>query len=144
MAQEKLNGPVCLNHPDKLAVAHCCVCRRPVCKDCLIQDNGFKCCSRECLKMAKESTQRTADVLERKARSDAGAWVRPAIRLVVLAALIVAAWFFRGNIQGLYNKYFGKGKPTVKQRIEEYNRQNVEKDHQRRNKKMNDFERDGL
>ena len=65
MAQEKLNGPVCLNHPDKLAVAHCCVCRRPICSDCLIQDSGFKCCSRECLKMAKESTQRTADVLER-------------------------------------------------------------------------------
>ncbi len=144
MAQEKLNGPVCLNHPDKLAVAHCCVCRRPICSDCLIQDSGFKCCSRECLKMAKESTQRTADVLDRKARSEAGAWVRPVIRLIILAALIGAAWYFRGNIQSLYHKYFGKDKPTVKERIEEFNRQNVEKDHQRRNKKMNELEQDGL
>lgn len=45
MSNNPNSGSVCINHPDTLAVAHCCVCRRPVCRDCLIERDGYKCCS---------------------------------------------------------------------------------------------------
>ena len=144
MAQEKLQGPVCLNHPDKPAVAHCCVCRRPVCQECLVREDGFLCCSRECLKQARESTSRTADILERRNRGAGGRRLRALARRVVLAALAGACWYFRGDIQGLYNRFFGRGKPTVKQRIQDINRKNLQKDHERRNRKMNEWEQEGL
>ncbi len=142
--EQKLNGPVCLNHPDRLAVAHCCVCRRPVCKECLVEENGFKCCSRECLKMAKESTARTANVIERRDRSNSQGRLRQLIKIIVFLAVLCGIWFYRGNIRALYNKYFGKGQPTIKQRVNDYNRKNIEKDHIRRNRMMDEFEKQGL
>lgn len=139
-----LDGPVCLNHPDRLAVAHCSVCRRPICRECLIEEDGFKCCSRECLKMAKESTHRVADVQERKRRSESAFPLSRIIKWLIVAALIFAAICYRDKIKAQYNHWFGKNSPTIKQRVEKYNKENVEKDHIRRNKKMNDFEADGL
>ena len=137
---KELDGPVCLKHPDRLAVAHCCVCRRPVCKECLVEEDGFKCCSRACLKMAKESTRRTADVVDRKRRTESKLPIRAFIRWIVIIALCIGAWIYRGNIKKLWNEYVRGGKSKI-QRI---NQENVQKDHERRNRKMNEFERDGL
>ena len=137
---KELDGPVCLKHPDRLAVAHSCVCRRPVCKECLVEEDGFKCCSRACLKMAKESTRRTADVVDRKRRTESKLPIRAFIRWIVIIALCIGAWVYRGNIKNLWNEYVRGGKSKI-QRI---NQENVQKDHERRNRKMNEFERDGL
>lgn len=137
---KELDGPVCLKHPDRLAVAHCCVCRRPVCKECLVEEDGFKCCSRACLKMAKESTRRTADVVDRKRRTESKLPIRAFIRWIVIIALCIGAWIYGGNIKNLWNEYVRGGKSKI-QRI---NQENVQKDHERRNRKMNEFERDGL
>ena len=57
-------------------------------------------------------------------------------------------WFYCGSgndldqtkIKNLWNEYVRGGKSKI-QRI---NQENVQKDHERRNRKMNEFERDGL
>ncbi|MBQ4479837.1 MAG: B-box zinc finger protein [Victivallales bacterium] len=89
------NGPVCINHHDRPAVAHCASCRRPICEDCLVEKDGFKCCSRECLQTALASTAITNDILSRRRSAGGKAVVGTIVKWVVIAAVIVAAIYFK-------------------------------------------------
>ncbi|MCQ2396724.1 MAG: B-box zinc finger protein [Lentisphaeria bacterium] len=120
---KELDGPVCLKHPNRLAVAHCSVCRRPVCQECLIEDDGFKCCSEACLKMAKESTRRSADVVERRDRANARVNVGGIVRWIIIALLLVCAWVYRNNIKQVWNKVTGKSITQMQQ--ESYQKQKM-------------------
>lgn len=135
MSNNPNSGSVCINHPDTLAVAHCCVCRRPVCKDCLIERDGYKCCSEECLKMARESTSRVAGIMDRRRSTDRKCACRRFVRLVILAAILVLLFLFHGSIMRGYNQHirplFNKGS----QRIDEINRKNIQRDHERRHQR---------
>ena len=104
MAKNDLNGPVCLNHPNQLAVAHCCVCRRPICQECLVERNGFKCCSEAHLKQAEESTQHSAGVLEGRKKYEKKRSGRSFFTWVILIAILAIAWIFRNNILALIHK----------------------------------------
>ncbi len=141
MSKNPNSGSVCINHPNTLAVAHCCVCRRPICAECLIEKDGYKCCSEECLKMAKESTSRVAGIMERKAMTNRKGAIRGVIKLVIILAILAVLFLFRGQIKQGYNRHirplFNKGE----QRIEQINRQNIERDHQRRHERENMIEK---
>ena len=140
MAKNPNSGSVCINHPNTLAVAHCCVCRRPICADCLVEKDGYKCCSEECLKMAKESTSRVAGIMDRRAKSNRKSSLRGLVKLIVIIAVLVVLFLFRAQIKQGYNQHirpiFNKGS----QKIEQINRQNIERDHQRRHERENMIE----
>lgn len=120
-----LDGPVCLKHPNRLAVAHCSVCRRPVCQECVIERDGFKCCSEACLKMAKESTHRSADVVERRNRDNARVNVGAYVRWIVIIIIAVVAWIYRYNIKQVWNNVRGKGKSIQQLQNESYQKQKM-------------------
>ena len=88
-------GPVCINHHDRPAVAHCASCRRPICEECLVEKDGFKCCSRECLQTALASTAVTNDILSRRRSASASAKIGGLVRWIVILAIIGAAFYFR-------------------------------------------------
>ena len=120
---KELDGPVCLKHPNRLAVAHCSVCRRPVCQECVIERDGFKCCSEACLKLAKESTRRSADVVERRDRANARVNVGGIVRWIIIVALLLCAWIFRNNIKAVWNRVTGKSITQLQQ--ESYQKQKM-------------------
>lgn len=128
-------GSVCINHPDTPAVAHCCVCRRPVCAACLVEEDGFKCCSDECLQMARESTGRVAGIMERRSADNRRSLFLSMVRLLIAAAVIVLLFFFRAPVKEGYCRYI---RPMFKrggQTIEEINRRNIQRDHERRHQR---------
>ena len=88
-------GPVCINHHDRPAVAHCASCRRPICEECLVEKDGFKCCSRECLQTALASTAITNDILSRRRTANGAAVMGTIVKWIVILAVIGAALYFR-------------------------------------------------
>jgi len=98
MGKHDLDGPVCLKHPDRLAVAHCSVCRKPLCQECLISRDGFKCCSEEHLKMAKESTRRSADVWDNRNRDEKKRSTRSFVIWIVIIIVLLLGWLFRAPL----------------------------------------------
>lgn len=98
MSRPDLDGPVCLKHPDRLAIAHCSVCRKPLCFECVIERDGFKCCSEEHLKMAKESTRRSADVWDNRNRDERRRSTRSIAIWIVLILVALVIYLFRAQI----------------------------------------------
>ena len=87
------NGPVCINHHDRPAVAHCASCRRPICEECLVEQDGFKCCSKKCLQQALASTAITNDVLQRRKKAGSLGAVASFIKWIVIIAVLAGIWF---------------------------------------------------
>lgn len=148
MYRDPINGPVCLNHTDRLAVAHCCVCRRPVCRECLVEGDGFKCCSQECLEKARVSTIQAEIVDRNRQRVEAKQAKSKTVKWIILVIVLVLLFVFRGAIMGFYHNsikpIFKKKQQTIQQTVQDFNQKNIQKDKIRRNKKMNDLERQGL
>ena len=65
----KINGSVCLNHPNVPAVAHCATCRKPICADCAKTAEGITCCSKACLQNALDSRAVVGDIMARKKKN---------------------------------------------------------------------------
>ena len=102
----KINGSVCLNHPNVPAVAHCATCRKPVCADCAKTAKRITCCSDACLKNALDSRVVVGDILARKKKSE---FKRIFINLIVFLIVLVLAWFAYQHREQLLD-LFRKGK----------------------------------
>ncbi|MBO4514012.1 MAG: B-box zinc finger protein [Victivallales bacterium] len=91
---EKINGSVCLNHPDTPAVAHCAVCRKPVCQECQKIYEGVTYCSRECYDNAKRTGGMVDDVLQKRKAVELKRKIRNIIILLIVVALAFAGWTY--------------------------------------------------
>ncbi len=104
----KINGSVCLNHPNVPAVAHCATCRKPICGDCAKTAKGITCCSDACLQNALDSRAVVGDILARKKKSEFKRIIRNLILLLIVLALAWFAYQHRQQLQDLFRK--GKSK----------------------------------
>ena len=107
----KINGSVCLNHPNVPAVAHCATCRKPICADCTKTAEGITCCSKACLQNALDSRVVVGDILTRKKKSQFKRIIR---NLIVLLIVLVLAWFAYQHREQLLD-LFRKGKAKTEQ-----------------------------
>jgi len=107
----KINGSVCLNHPNVPAVAHCATCRKPICADCAKTAEGITCCSKACLQNALDSRVVVGDILTRKKKSEFKRIIR---NLIVLLIILVLAWFAYQHREQLLD-LFRKGKAKTEQ-----------------------------
>ena len=89
----KIEGSVCLNHPNVPAVAHCAVCRKPICAECVVKHDGVVYCSAKCRDDAIRTGAMVEGVEESKARSDSKRTIMAIIKLIILLALIAGGWF---------------------------------------------------
>lgn len=134
------NGPVCINHHNRPAVAHCASCRRPICEECLVEQDGFKCCSKECLQQALASTAISNDILSHRGRANAKAKFAGFIKWIVILAVLAGLWFSGLGKKG-WNwvvEKFNSGKAVVEEKAKE----GVLKDKARRDgkrKQIDDF-----
>ena len=94
----KIEGSVCLNHPNVPAVARCAVCRKPICADCVVKKDGVTYCSAKCRDDAIRTGAMVEGVEESKARSNAKILLKRIIILIILLALAAGGWF-------AYNKF---------------------------------------
>ena len=95
---EKINGSVCLNHPDTPAVAHCAVCRKPVCKECQKIYEGVTYCSKECYDSAKRTGSMVDDVIKKRKAVEFKRMIRNIIVLLIIVALAIAGWsYYKAN-----------------------------------------------
>ncbi|MBQ7175932.1 MAG: B-box zinc finger protein [Victivallales bacterium] len=99
---EKINGSVCLNHPDTPAVAHCAVCRKPVCQECQKIYEGVTYCSKECYESAKRTGSMVDDVIKKRKAVELKRKIRNIIILLIIIALAFAGW-----------TYYKKNKSTI-------------------------------
>ena len=107
----KINGSVCLNHPNVPAVAHCATCRKPICADCAKTAEGITCCSKACLQNALDSRAVVGDIMARKKKSESKRIIR---NLIVLLIVLVLAWFAYQHREQLLD-LFRKGKAKTEQ-----------------------------
>ena len=115
------NGPVCINHHDRPAVAHCASCRRPICEECLVEQDGFKCCSKKCLQQALASTAITNDILSRRSKAGSAGKVAGFIKWVVIIGVIVFLWLSGYGRKGFdwVRNLTRKGNQTIQQKASE-------------------------
>ena len=107
----KINGSVCLNHPNVPAIAHCATCRKPICADCAKTAEGITCCSKACLQNALDSRAVVGDIMARKKKSESKRIIR---NLIVLLIVLVLAWFAYQHREQLLD-LFRKGKAKTEQ-----------------------------
>jgi len=113
---EKINGSVCLNHPDTPAVAHCAVCRKPVCKECQKIYDGVSYCSKECHDNAKRTGAMVDDVVNRRKAVELKMKIRNAIVIVIIAALAFAGY-----------KYYMANKSSIDAKAQKLKQQTEQK-----------------
>ena len=131
------NSSYCINHPNRLAVAHCAVCRKPICEECVVSKDGFKCCSEYCLDKALKSTRQTEEVMAHKSSVDSRVRAYAIVKWLIIAAILVVVFLFRQPIIRTVKKWTGK----TQSQIEQINEKNVQRDHLRRNQKEAEYER---
>ena len=130
------DGPVCINHHDRPAVAHCASCRRPICEECLVEQDGFKCCSKKSLQQALASTAITNDVLSRRKKAGSLGALAGFIKLVVILAVLAGIWF--SGLGPKWLRWLTKKKDQTVQTVQQKAQEGVQKDSNRR-KATNDF-----
>ena len=113
------NSSVCIHHPGRPAVAHCAVCRKPVCEECLVERDGFRCCSEGCLEQAVRSTAAANAAMRSKKRGNGASVVRNIILLLILIAIGACGYVFREDL----GKLFRKSKGTLQQKTQQLQQQ---------------------
>ncbi len=99
---DKIKGSVCLNHPNTPAVAHCAVCRKPVCKECVKIYDGTSFCSRECYEKSLRTGKMVEEVVEKRNAVETKRMIRNIIIIIVIAALAFGGY-----------KYYKANKPKI-------------------------------
>jgi len=116
---EKINGSVCLNHPDTPAVAHCAVCRKPVCKECQKIYEGVSYCSKECYDNAKRTGTMVDDVMKKRKAVELKAKIRNIIVIIIVAALAFAGWTYYKKNKNTLDAKAQKLKQQTEQKLNE-------------------------
>lgn len=95
---DKINGSVCLNHPNTPAVAHCAVCRKPVCKECVKVYDGVSYCSKECHESVLRTGGLVEDVMKKRNAVEAKRKIRNVLTILIIAALAFAGYkYYKAN-----------------------------------------------
>ena len=95
---DKIKGSVCLNHPNTPAVAHCAVCRKPVCKECVKIYDGTSFCSRDCYEKSLRTGKMVEEVVEKRNAVETKRMIRNIIIIIVIAALAFGGYkYYKAN-----------------------------------------------
>ena len=111
---DRINGSVCLNHPNTPAVKRCAVCSKPLCAECVQMHDGVPYCSDLCWDNAKRTGMLVKDVEERKKSTAVKVLIRKIVYLFIIAALAYAGWHYRYDIK----KWFKKAESGAKEQLE--------------------------
>lgn len=84
-----VNGPVCLNHPDRPATDHCAACGKCICEECTVSRAGVSYCSETCADNAQRTQGAVDCALAGKKRADSRRKVRLVIGLIIFLAVII-------------------------------------------------------
>jgi len=114
---DKINGSVCLNHPNTPAVAHCAVCRKPVCKECVKIYDGTSFCSRACYEKSLETGKMVDDVVAKRKSVESRRMIRNIIILIVIAALAFGGYMYYKNNKSKVDAQIRKAKMQSEQTI---------------------------
>ena len=117
--QDKLNGSVCLNHPDTPAVARCAVCRKPICADCVKESGGVKYCSKDCYDKAIRTGAMAENVLENKKKVVKSRNYKNAIVFVIVVALAAGGFFYYRQHKAKIDRKIKNAKYEMEQKVQE-------------------------
>lgn len=98
VAEKSVRDSVCLNHPNRQAATRCEVCFKPICEECTIPAGENVFCSHACMskfERTRENVDQWHAQSDRARRRRLRRWL---VRLIILAILAGAAyWFFTRN-----------------------------------------------
>ncbi len=114
----RINGSVCLNHPNTPAVKRCAVCSKPLCASCVQMHDGVPYCSDLCWENAKRTGLLVQDVQKRKKSANTKAFIRKIIYLVIIAALICGGYYLYTRNKSTIDAQLQKGKNNVEQQLQ--------------------------
>lgn len=114
-----IDGSVCLNHPNVPATCRCSVCRKPICDECAIRENGAVYCSQNCRADAIRTGAKVNTMNEHKAAGDAKRATAKLIWWIIILAIIGAGvWYYMTHKEQV-NGWFNQAKATVEQKAGE-------------------------
>jgi len=115
---DRINGSVCLNHPNTPAVKRCAVCSKPLCAECVKMHDGVAYCSDMCWDNAKRTGLMVDDVEKRKKAANAKALVRKIIVFLVIVALAVGGYCYYTKNKSTVDAKIKKAKNATEQQLE--------------------------
>ena len=115
---DRINGSVCLNHPNTPAVKRCAVCSKPLCAECVQMHDGVPYCSDLCWDNAKRTGLLVKDVEAHKKSANFKAFVRRIIYLIIIAALAYGGYYLFTHKKSELDTMWEKGKNATEQQLE--------------------------
>ena len=116
---DRINGSVCLNHPNTPAVKRCAVCSKPLCADCVQMHDGVPYCSDLCWDNAKRTGLLVKDVEARKKSTAVKVFIRKVIYLIIIAALAYGGYYYYTHNKSKVDAQLKKAKSTTEQKLQE-------------------------
>ena len=116
---DKIKGSVCLNHPNTPAVAHCAVCRKPVCKECVKIFDGTSFCSRECYEKSLKTGKMVEDVVAKRDAVARNRAIRNIIIIIIIAALAYGGYVYYKNNKSKVDAQIRKAKIQSEQAVKQ-------------------------
>jgi len=114
---DRINGSVCLNHPNIPAVKRCAVCSKPLCASCIQMHDGVPYCSDLCWENAKRTGLMVKDVQKRKKSADSKAFIRKIIYLIIVAALAYGGYYLYTRNKSTVDAQLQKAKNVGEQQL---------------------------
>lgn len=105
----------CINHPELLAKRKCYLCKKPLCKKCIIKKHHHIFCSEECAKEYKK--QLLIKNLKNKAKMPIPLPVLISIIIIAFGILFFIAYRFKDELFNLYILTFKERIPTPQSSI---------------------------
>ena len=115
---DRINGSVCLNHPNTPAVKRCAVCSKPLCAECVQMHDGVPYCSKLCWENAKRTGLLVNDVQKRKKSAEGKAFIRKIIYLIIIAALAYGGYYLYTRNKSTVDAQLQKAKNVGEQQLQ--------------------------
>ncbi|MBR4673929.1 MAG: hypothetical protein IKP00_05625 [Victivallales bacterium] len=116
---DRINGSVCLNHPNTPAVKRCAVCSKPLCADCVQMHDGVPYCSDLCWDNAKRTGLLVKNVEANKKSVAVKVFIRKVIYLIIIAALVYGGYYYYTHNKSKVDAQLKKAKSTTEQKLQE-------------------------
>ena len=96
---------VCLNHPDREAVYKCAACGKPLCEECIIENEGDVYCSDSCMTKGIASKARSAYIISDTARNNRKRGVKGFVFFIIILLLAaVGIYYYSQNKEKIDSK----------------------------------------
>ena len=115
---DRINGSVCLNHPNTPAVKRCAVCSKPLCAECVQMHDGVPYCSDLCWDNAKRTGMLVKDVEARKKSTAVKVFIRKVVYLIIIAALAYGGYYYYTHNTSKVDAQLQKAKSATEQQLE--------------------------